>query len=172
MILVSINFKGLGGGPKKCALHRCFECVWSNILLIQETMLCGERAREIMSNLFPGWNMSSIDFVDLSGGLFSAWNPQVVKFNAYLSCSGIIFDDITQGISQNFQIFKCYGPYQNRRIFWDGIIQSAILEEPRLISARDLNFIVSTREIWGARAQLDPLVALIFSFGCVKEALR
>ena len=94
MILVSINIRGLGSGPKEHALQRVIECVCPDIVLIQETMLCDEKSHEIFSSLMPYWDMYSSDFIGLQGDLLYSWNPKVSNFDAYHSGGGIILDGI------------------------------------------------------------------------------
>ena len=48
-------------------------------------------------------------------------------------------------------------PYHNRDSFWSVVASGGLLSLPNLILAGDLNLTLNASEIWGSRAQLDPL---------------
>ena len=50
-----------------------------------------------------------------------------------------------------------YGPYSNRKCFWDWLKAFGLLSLPHLILAVDLNFTWSTDEVWGSGRSLDLL---------------
>jgi hypothetical protein len=53
MIVISLNVRGVGGAPKSLSLKRLFDLVKPYIVMIQETMVDGNKAREVFSNFFP-----------------------------------------------------------------------------------------------------------------------
>ena len=55
-----------------------------------------------------------MDSNGLLRGMIFAWNPSITKFEAYITCGGIILDDISKGFSKKFQVVNCYGPYKNK----------------------------------------------------------
>ena len=54
-------------------------------------------------------------------------------------------------------LLYCYGPYINQESFWNAISRGGLLSLPNLVLAGDLNLTLNASEIWGTRAQLDPL---------------
>ena len=90
MIVLSFNVRGVGGAPKSLALRRLFDLVKPDLVMIQETMVPGVRAREVFSNFFPNWNFYVVDSKGLSGGLLSAWNPKKANLNVFNSCRHFI----------------------------------------------------------------------------------
>ena len=71
---------------------------------------------------------------------------------------GSSFKDTTEP----FTVINCYGPYVHRTSYWNRLVSGGLLGLPNLILARDLNFTLSSAEVWGLKARLDPL-ALYFS---------
>jgi hypothetical protein len=51
MIVISLNVRGVGGAPKFLALKRLFDLVKPDIVMIQETMVDGNKAREVFSKI-------------------------------------------------------------------------------------------------------------------------
>jgi len=84
MIVISLNVRGVGGAPKSLALKRLFDLVKPDIDMIQETMVDGNKAREVFSNFFPVWDFCAVDSKGLSGGLLSSWNQKKTNFNDFL----------------------------------------------------------------------------------------
>ena len=50
-----------------------------------------------------------------------------------------------------------YGPYIDREVFWNNLMDLDCLKCEKLILEGDLNFSLGLSEIWGIRARLDPL---------------
>lgn len=48
-----------------------------------------------------------------------------------------------------FKLLNIYGPYINRRDYWENLRQQAFWKDDSLIVGGDLNFILSNRERWG-----------------------
>ena len=62
----------MGGTSKKNALKRLFNNHKASVIMLQETMLAGKRAKEIIRGLLKNWEMESLDAVGHSGGLITA----------------------------------------------------------------------------------------------------
>ena len=85
------------------------------------------------------------------------WNPLLVHCKAFSSFAGIILQASIKGIAEILSIFNCYGPYSQRIVFWDNMLVGGLLSLPNFLLAGDLNFTISSSEIWGSKARLDPL---------------
>ena len=83
MILISLNVRGVGGAPKFISLKSLLDLVKLDIFLVQETMVCGNKARKVFSKLLPLWKFCAVDSNGLSGSLLSAWNPKKDSFDAF-----------------------------------------------------------------------------------------
>jgi hypothetical protein len=147
MIVLSLNVRGVGGAPKFLSLKRLLELVKPDVFFVQETMVCGNKAREVFSKLLSQWKMCVVDSSGLSGGFLSSWNPNKDNFDAYLTPAGILLEGFVKDVNKNLKLVNCYGPYQNRHLFWDNLIEDGILKVPDLILGGDLNFTRSAREI-------------------------
>ena len=73
-----------------------------------------------------------------------------------------------RGSSFELSILNCYGPYLNRDTFWSAVASAGLLSLPNLILAGDLNLTLNASEIWGSRAQLDPLGSF-FNFRSARQ---
>jgi len=60
-------------------------------------------------------------------------------------------------IPGSVSLLNCYGPYRERLLFCQAIGSSGALESDSLILGGDLNLTISSREVWGVNARLDPL---------------
>ena len=56
-------------------------------------------------------------------------------------------------------ILNCYGPYWNRKFFWDRLLIGGLLTTPNLILGGDLNLTLNTLETWGTKVVLDPFAS-------------
>ena len=52
-----------------------------------------------------------------------------------------------KGFSSMVCILNIYGPYSNRKLFWDQLVDSGLLLDLSLILAGDLNFTTSLSEV-------------------------
>lgn len=135
---------------KRNSIGRIMEVVRPEILLIQETMTSAIRACQYSLKKFPGWEVSATDSSGLSGGLLCIWNPASCDFVPYSTAAGILLVGHIQGYIEPIKIWNLYGPYCDRRLFWDRIIHCGILRDPNLIIGGDLNFTTSESEEWGS----------------------
>jgi len=105
--------------------------------------------------------MSSLDAIKQLGGVLSAWNHLTTKFMPFLSHAGLLLEGCPKGINNNLRLINCYGPYVDRRMFWDGVKEDGFSKNSTLILGWDLKFTKSTREIWGNFARVDPLAEFL-----------
>ena len=87
----------------------------------------------------------------------TAWNPHRVRCRAFETLAGILVKAKFWGLNTTLGILNYYGPYRDRDIFWDKVLREGLLNSPNLILGGDLNLTMSSSEIWGKRAVLDPL---------------
>lgn len=59
-------------------------------------------------------------------------------------------------IRAQYVLLNCYDPYSKRQMFWDEVVESSLLD-PLVIIGRDINLVLSTKEIWGSSVRLDPM---------------
>ena len=75
MKILSLNVRGLGAVPKKVALKQLLATTSPTVLLLQETMSEGKKAKEAVKECIKDWGMTSSDAVGHSGGTLTAWSP-------------------------------------------------------------------------------------------------
>jgi hypothetical protein len=54
-------------------------------------------------------------------------------------------------------LINIYGPYAERKRYWDSLALCPWLSQPGVIVGGDLNFSLGATEVWGPRSILDPL---------------
>ena len=74
MLVLSFNDRGLGSPPKLKALKRMVISLKPTIIFIQETMMEGEKSKEVLEPWLRGWSLVHIRFEGYSGGLITSWN--------------------------------------------------------------------------------------------------
>ena len=62
-----------------------------------------------------------------------AWNPTKAEMNSCSTFAGILLYGNLKGIHKNLRILNIYGPYQNRKIFWDQLALFSFLDDSYFI---------------------------------------
>ena len=105
----------------------------------------------------PHWNVVALDSQRCYGGLLSAWNPTYAKSCAFGTVAGIFLEGRLKHSKETIKLLNCYAPYKDRETLWQQISDFELLCEDNLIIGGDLNFTLSSREVWGDLAWIDPL---------------
>ena len=72
MLVLSLNARGLGSSPKLKSLRRMIDIKKPAIIFIQETMMEGEKGKEVLEPWLKGWIFGHISSEGHSGGLLTA----------------------------------------------------------------------------------------------------
>ena len=72
MLVLSYNARGIRGGSKLIALKRMIKLIKPKIVLLQETIMEGEKVMEVMSFFFKDWRMEEIHLEGHLGGLITS----------------------------------------------------------------------------------------------------
>lgn len=123
MKILLLNVRGFGGSYKKISLRRLLKRVELDIILFQETMVSGIKVRESLNSILKDWCIYTLYSKGLSRGLCSSWNPLKTLFNTYQSSARIVLEGKVQGWIQMVTVVNCYGPYSNRKYFWNRIME-------------------------------------------------
>lgn len=110
-----------------------------------------------MTKLRPSWFCCTVNTVGQCGDLCVAWNLDFFKLSPFVTCDGILLEGSLREDNRSISLLNSYGPCIDRKPYWDSVVSSGLLATKNLILARDLNFTVSTGEVWGSKAGLDPL---------------
>ena len=79
MLVLSFNVRGLGNSPKIKSLKRMVNSLKPLIIFIQETMMEGQKGKEMLEPWLKGWSFGFISSEGHSGGLITAWNQEYEK---------------------------------------------------------------------------------------------
>ena len=147
----------MGGSAKQKSLHHLLAFVSPDIILLQETMNNTYPTLLAFSKLYPGWDFCAINSKGLSRGILLGWNPLRVRCKDFKTLVGILLKAHFRGSHTSLSILNCYGPYLNRDVFSNSATRGGLLFLPNLILAEELNLTLNVSEIWGSKAQIDPL---------------
>ena len=77
-----------------------------------------------------------------------SWNQdfEEVKEDKYSTMLKIVLKEKAFGIS--FTMYNVYGPYLDRKGFWEAFFSSGLLESRNVILGGDLNLTLSKKENW------------------------
>ena len=121
MLIVSFNSRGLGGPQKKISLKRLFNNLKPSVIMLQETMLEGSKARTVIKEILKDWEVESLDAVGLSGGLITAWSPSLLKTNSKKMESALETKLLNKETGITFTLLNIYSPFYERKAFWEKI---------------------------------------------------
>lgn len=107
--------------------------------------------------MFPSWHISATDSTGLLGWLVALWDPSWVSVKAFRCFAGILLEARFRGIPGNIHILNIYAPYKDRFTFSNWVFFSEMMELVSLIIVGDLNYTLSSDEVWGCGRKVDPL---------------
>jgi len=157
MIILSLNLRGFGSPTKLASLKRLLQQIKPNIVLLQETLIEGDKAKNLFFQCLPHWNVGAIDSIGRSRGLLTSWNPSLAEFCAFGTVAGIFLEGRLNISKDPVKLLNCYAPYKDSEPFWKQLFDSRLLSEDNIIIGGDLKFILSSNEVWGELAQNEPL---------------
>jgi hypothetical protein len=64
-------------------------------------------------------------------------------------CSTILVNFKHKNSDLAFLVVNIYGPYSDRKSFWEDLVSTSVFCDPLLVAEHDLNFTLSLREVWG-----------------------
>jgi len=147
----------MAGAKKRRALHRFLSTSDTQLIMIQETMISARDAISFFLGIRPHWKVSALDAIGMSGGILTARNPSLGNFQAFTTSAGLLVEGHVRGFQEMIRVLNIYGPYRDRRSFWDMVDRSKILLLDNLFVGGDLNLTLGPSEIWGGIASEDPL---------------
>ena len=103
--------------------------------------------------------MESLDVVGHSRGLIIAWSPALKKIESIKldSVIEIKLQDKETGII--FTFLNVYGPFYDKKVYWEKLKLEGALNQPNIIIGGDLNLTISAGEYWGENARQDSLAS-------------
>lgn len=120
-------------------------------------MIEEDKEKSLFFQCLPHWNVAALDSHGRSGGLLTGWNPSFIEFCVFGTDAGIFMEGRLKKSKDSVKLLNCHASYKDRESFWNQLLDSGLLGEENLIIVGDLNFTLSTREVWGEQAQIDPM---------------
>jgi exonuclease III len=137
--IMSFNCRGLVGALKKPALKRVIATEHPDVLLLQETMGVVEEVKFNLELLLPGWKFITVDAMGRSGGLAIGWNSHNIQvINTWALDSGLGISVLAPDLKDVIHILNIYGPYQNKKPFWDSLLSKSFFKELLILGFKPL----------------------------------
>ena len=115
------QFKSLGWPQKKKSLKRLFNNLKPTVIMIQETMMEGSKAKIVIKYTLKDWEVESLDAVGLSRGLITAWSPTLLKIDSKKMESTLETKILDKETRITFTLLNIYSPFYERKAFWEKI---------------------------------------------------
>jgi len=127
MILLSLNLRGFGSPIKLASLKRLFAKIKPDIVFLQETLVLGDKAKELFLQCLPRWSTVALDTHGFSGGLLTGLNPDVGDFQAIGTSVRILSFGRVKPSNSSFNLLNCYAPYKDWEPFWKTLFDSGLI---------------------------------------------
>jgi exonuclease III len=158
MKIFSYNCRGLASPKKKSSLKRLVVITNPYVLFLQETLGVSEQVVSTLESLLPGWSFAVVDAKGCSRGLATGWRLKSCKCDRIWGFeSGLGLNMFSAELGRPLLLINIYGPYSDRKRYWDSLDLSSWLTDRDVIVGGDLNFSLGATEVWGPRATPDPL---------------
>ena len=132
-------------------------------MFLQETMGDGVLFAGELESLLSGWTFVSVDAKGKSGGKLLGWRSHFFLFLiSWAMDSGLCVSLYSNELKLELCFVNVYGPYVERKGFWNNLLDFVSLNCTEIIFGGDLNFSLGLSEIWGVRARIDCLSDFFF----------
>jgi hypothetical protein len=121
MLVLTLNVRGIGGTLKVASVRRLLEHTCPDIILLQETLVNEQKARDFIHLFRPSWVSSSVNSVGTSGGLLVAWDPLLFSLDPYLTVGGILLTTKSLIHNRELATFKYLWSMQGQETFLEGV---------------------------------------------------
>ncbi|XP_057826902.2 uncharacterized protein LOC131038480 [Cryptomeria japonica] len=145
MRITTWNVRGLSTPDKRCLVKRSLIKLGSDMVLLQETKLCGDKVLEFIKYCFK-WEGLFQDARGTSGGLGILWNSEVFEVDPIASNEFWMACNIKCKVGGiGFPLVNIYGPVtidEKLRVWLEIYDQLQVLEKHKVIMAGDFNTIL------------------------------
>ena len=118
MILMTLNYRGLGCLPKKIVVKRLIDEQSLDVIFLQETMFDGSVLVKEMESMLTDWQFISVDAKGRSGGLLLGWTSRkFLLHNAWAMFSGLCAALHSIELQLDLCFINLYGPYTDKEGF-------------------------------------------------------
>jgi hypothetical protein len=100
-------------------------------------MCVGSKAMEFISSLLKDWKLCSVNVEGLLGRSVSRRSANFEPISTYA----------LHELGRIFEIINLYGPYGGRKIFWEGLKYSSLMQGDDVILGGNFNLTLNQGEI-------------------------
>jgi hypothetical protein len=112
-----------------------------DVIFLQETLGVSEVVVASLEEIFLGWSFVAVDAKGRSGGLATGWCHKSCKCDRVWGFdSGIGLNMFSAELGCSLVLINIYGPYAERKRYWDSLALCPWLSEQGVIVGGDLNF--------------------------------
>jgi hypothetical protein len=164
MLLLSLNIMGMGGILKLAFVRGLLDKVQPNIVFLQETLVHAEKEHAFFNLLRPPWHYCAVNSVGKSGGIFISWDSNSFELMPYLTCGRLLVTGLDLQSNRQLSLLNIYGSCSDRKLFLERLEKSGLLAQKNLVLDGDLNFTLSSEEIWGGIHTLGTLASYFINY--------
>ena len=156
----SYNCKGLDHPTKRLGLKHMIAREIHEIIMLQETIHCGNSLITNIKSLFQDWDFIDLEALGQSRGLVTGWHRNsFLLLNSWGMSYTLGFSLFSREIGKCIQFINMYSPYTYQFAFRECFFNLNYLSQDILVIGGDLNITLSECDIWGEISHKDPLTS-------------
>ena len=128
-----------GWNHKKRGIKNYSKTHHADVIFIQETMMEVGKVIDFLSSFLNGWDFCQVDSFGKSRGVLTGWTKMVQVSNSKVTLEGIMLEGFIREYVKEIRLLNIYGPYNNRKPFWDQLRTEGILQHSNIIVGGDIN---------------------------------
>ena len=126
-------------------------------------MLEGSKADAIIKEILKDLEVEILDVEGHLGGLIKAWSLVLDKI-ASRKLDSIIETKLNDKETwMDFTFLNVYGPFYDRKIFWEKFSLVGAMNQSNVILGGDLNLTLATRAVWGENSKQYALASFFMN---------
>jgi len=135
-----------------------------NIILLQQTMWNGDKAKEVLTPILKNGFFYSLDSNGFFEGILMEWIPWPKSISFSLIPYVIHIELEIWNISSSFHFINLYGPNIEKKTYWKGLQDSWIFSGNNMIIGGDIKLNISPYELCRDHPHRDPMEGFFSHF--------
>jgi hypothetical protein len=157
MIIMSFNTQEEVSAHKRLALERLFNVYNLDLIMVQDTMCYGRKVIDALSTFIRYWTFCSLDADELSRELVTSWSNSFDLISSSTMSLGILIKLVTKELGFDLKLLNVYGPYSDRRTYWDNLVESRVFRGNNVIVKGGSKLDFAFEIYLGEATKKDPL---------------